>query len=514
MVGATSNLTARLFPSQSTRFYKQIFIFKIELIYLTYKVLLIMELIMMNIFVSYSKHDASKIALRITDALVALDLQVSIDQHFIKPGDSWEKEIEQRIFECDIFIVLYSPDINRGLKYSQRSESYVLEEISYARSLSKKIIPIMVETTSLPLGMNRIHYINFATGDMSFDDLISLLCAEMNVKPPSQDNLYSFKLMVAKENIDNLIEIGKNCLSHRQFVKLDLVIKRLTQFNQDKNYPKMEVENLNRNLDSWRSVVAKINHNLDIELTRRIDDIEDVNLWISEVESLLNQRQAADLLGKKSHQQVSYQKQFESKSQRLLQYQIFLDCKRKIQGYWDEANSDNIPHDTRIRILKDAVMLAEVVLIEYSDNEYLLELKDETEKRYKLYSMELEIMTSAMLLGQYTEVLDYISQLGIEDKIGVYDRGLYIANLPKLQAIEHIEGIIRRDAEARIAIYLHEAREYLDSGDAKAAMVSIKQFDKYWDIESRLTNEKIISDDLRAIYSNLEEKINDKLWDI
>lgn len=113
-----------------------------------------------KIFISYAKKDARNIALGLADALETVDgISVWIDRS-LKVGLSWELQIQKQIDECDVVIVLYSPDINRH-KLGQPA-SYVLNEIGYAfRTAKKPIIPVMAIATDPPIALTDVQYIDF-----------------------------------------------------------------------------------------------------------------------------------------------------------------------------------------------------------------------------------------------------------------------------------------------------------------------------------------------------------------
>ena len=130
-----------------------------------------------KIFISYAKKDAREIALALADALTEVDgLDVWIDRS-LRAGRSWELQIQQQIDECDVMIVLYSPDINRH-KLGQ-PESYVLTEIAYAKyTIQKPIIPVMAVVTDPPMALTMEHYIDYAvSGNM--DELVETLYGEL-----------------------------------------------------------------------------------------------------------------------------------------------------------------------------------------------------------------------------------------------------------------------------------------------------------------------------------------------
>lgn len=135
-----------------------------------------------KLFISYAKKDTRELALALCDALNTVDGLSAWADRSLRAGRSWELQIQQQIDECDVMIVLYSPDINRhkeGLP-----ESYVLTEIAYAKWTAKKlIIPVMAQFTTAPITLTMEHYIDFVGLGLSVDDLVSALCVELDLPP-------------------------------------------------------------------------------------------------------------------------------------------------------------------------------------------------------------------------------------------------------------------------------------------------------------------------------------------
>lgn len=137
---------------------------------------------MPHIFISYAKADTQALAFALCDHFNdSLGMTAWVDRN-LTAGRNWESQIQKEIRKCDVFIILYSPDINRHLYDETKTESYVLEEIAYARyTLNKTIIPVMAQVTEPPLGMTRMQYINFAAGGMSLLQLSQKILQEAGI---------------------------------------------------------------------------------------------------------------------------------------------------------------------------------------------------------------------------------------------------------------------------------------------------------------------------------------------
>ena len=91
----------------------------------------------MKLFISYSRDDAGDFAKHIHRYLRDKGHDVFIDVNNIRIGDPWAGSIEKNISECDIFVVILTPD-------SLTSE-YVEREVLQAQRENKTIVPCIHE---------------------------------------------------------------------------------------------------------------------------------------------------------------------------------------------------------------------------------------------------------------------------------------------------------------------------------------------------------------------------------
>ncbi|MEO8396547.1 MAG: TIR domain-containing protein [Chloroflexota bacterium] len=139
---------------------------------------------MTHFFISYSKKDTRELALTLNDALNTLPGVTSWVDTSLRAGKSWETQIQAEIDRCDYMIVLYSPDVNRHKR--GEAESYVLTEIAYAKYTAKKtIIPVMAQKTDAPLSLTTSQYIDYISRGMTFEQLVTAVCAEAGITPPA-----------------------------------------------------------------------------------------------------------------------------------------------------------------------------------------------------------------------------------------------------------------------------------------------------------------------------------------
>jgi len=117
-------------------------------------------------FVSYSRADTDFV-LRLCQDLRAAGASIWLDQLDIHPGEDWDEAIERGLFECGRMLAVLSP--------KSVSSQNVLDEIGYALSKKKPIIPVLYHDCEVPYRLNRLQYVDFRT---AYDEpLKSLLVA-------------------------------------------------------------------------------------------------------------------------------------------------------------------------------------------------------------------------------------------------------------------------------------------------------------------------------------------------
>jgi WD40 repeat protein len=130
---------------------------------------------MTRVFISYSRTD-EKFARRLATDLDRLGASIWIDVDDIPPGVNWSSAIQRGLDECDVLLLIMSPE--------SMASANVADEWQYFRDEGKPIIPVMWKATpSIHFQLRRIQYINFdgqnydtALGtlrDRLFDELAS-----------------------------------------------------------------------------------------------------------------------------------------------------------------------------------------------------------------------------------------------------------------------------------------------------------------------------------------------------
>lgn len=106
---------------------------------------------MKKVFLSYSRKDL-KFVKQLAADLQQAGYDVWYDLSNIEGGDRWAIEIQTAIDNCDVCVSVISPN-------SIISE-WVEKEFLYASNTGKRVIPILLESTTLPLWLMNIHYID------------------------------------------------------------------------------------------------------------------------------------------------------------------------------------------------------------------------------------------------------------------------------------------------------------------------------------------------------------------
>jgi hypothetical protein len=118
-----------------------------------------------KVFISYSSNDR-EFALKLTDSLIKLGVDIWIDRKSIRAGTNWGNEIWEALKISEIMILIISP--------SSMASKNVEDEWQYFRDKNKPIIPIQFQpVTDVHFQLNRKNYINFykLTYETAFEEL-------------------------------------------------------------------------------------------------------------------------------------------------------------------------------------------------------------------------------------------------------------------------------------------------------------------------------------------------------
>ncbi|MDX1377307.1 MAG: TIR domain-containing protein [Anaerolineales bacterium] len=104
------------------------------------------------IFISYSRTNRG-FALELAKELKASGFLVWLDQLDIPTGARWDDEIEKALTNCEIFMVILTPQ--------SIASHNVKDEIGYAIDSNKRILPILLEQANVPFRLRRFQYVDF-----------------------------------------------------------------------------------------------------------------------------------------------------------------------------------------------------------------------------------------------------------------------------------------------------------------------------------------------------------------
>lgn len=106
---------------------------------------------MAKVFISYSRQDLNFVQ-EFAQALMSNGIDVWWDLSSLQGGDNWTNEIPQAIENCDLCIVVLSPN-------AVQSE-WVQKEYTYALNHKKRIIPILHQACKIPFALVTINAID------------------------------------------------------------------------------------------------------------------------------------------------------------------------------------------------------------------------------------------------------------------------------------------------------------------------------------------------------------------
>jgi hypothetical protein len=103
-------------------------------------------------FCSYSREDAA-FALKLAEDLKAAGANVWMDQIDIEPGTPWDRAVEEALAASSRVLVILSP--------ASVSSDNVSDELSFALSKHKRLIPVLYRECDVPFRLARLQHIDF-----------------------------------------------------------------------------------------------------------------------------------------------------------------------------------------------------------------------------------------------------------------------------------------------------------------------------------------------------------------
>lgn len=126
---------------------------------------------MSRIFISYSREDEG-FARRLAAALSDAGADIWLDVNAIPAGMKWSTAIQQGLDECEVLLVVISPD-------SMASEN-VEDEWQYFKDEGKPIVPVLLREAKVHFQLRRLQYVDFLNN--AFDAAFALLVTELQSK--------------------------------------------------------------------------------------------------------------------------------------------------------------------------------------------------------------------------------------------------------------------------------------------------------------------------------------------
>ena len=124
-------------------------------------------------FFSYCRED-SEFALRLAEDLKGAGANVWMDQLDIEPGTPWDRAVEDALIHCPRLLIILSP-------VSVASDN-VRDEVSFALSRQKRVIPVLYRDCDVPFPVARLQHVDFrANYDRGLKTLLKVLGASQPV---------------------------------------------------------------------------------------------------------------------------------------------------------------------------------------------------------------------------------------------------------------------------------------------------------------------------------------------
>ena len=120
-----------------------------------------------KVFVSYARSD-SQFALKLARDLREAGANLWVDRFDIPIGARWDRSVQAALNACPSLLVILSP--------SAVASENVMDEVSFALSKNKKIVPVLYQNCDIPFRLTRVQYIDFtADYDTAFPKLFKEL---------------------------------------------------------------------------------------------------------------------------------------------------------------------------------------------------------------------------------------------------------------------------------------------------------------------------------------------------
>jgi len=140
---------------------------------------------MAKIFVSYDRDDLNFVQ-GFVQTLMSNGVDIWWDKSALQGGDHWQDDIEQAIENCEIYMVILSPN-------SIKSD-WVQKEYTCAMDRNKHIIPVLYQACKVPIALIDINYIDIqgSNYEKGINDIVKLVSTgpqdKQQILQPAHDN--------------------------------------------------------------------------------------------------------------------------------------------------------------------------------------------------------------------------------------------------------------------------------------------------------------------------------------
>ena len=109
-----------------------------------------------KVFISYERRD-DLLAQRVFAALQTEQLEAALDHQFLSAGDNWNLAIEDRVRNCDYFVVLHSDNLVTKLDgYVNKEINIALDKAKYKQAAVKFIAPLLTGGMTAEAGLGAL----------------------------------------------------------------------------------------------------------------------------------------------------------------------------------------------------------------------------------------------------------------------------------------------------------------------------------------------------------------------
>ncbi len=133
---------------------------------------------MPRVFLSYSRNDLNFVQ-GLAQTLMSNGVDVWWDLSSIQGGDNWTEAIPQAIENCELCIVVLTPNSVKS--------NWVQKEYTYALEQEKKVVPVMWQPCKVPFALVNINYIDLQ--GPKYQDGLNQLIRLVQVRPQDKQQV-------------------------------------------------------------------------------------------------------------------------------------------------------------------------------------------------------------------------------------------------------------------------------------------------------------------------------------